>query len=78
MIDADLIRAARAMLDLSQAELGQAAGLPMITIRKIERGASPGSVRTLKAIQDALEKRGIVFQEPGDMRPGGKGVRLKK
>jgi len=34
--------------------------------------------KTLDAIQRAFEKAGIVFLEPGDLRDGGAGVRLKK
>ena len=30
------------------------------------------------AFQRAFEKAGVVFLEPGDIRDGGEGVRLKK
>ena len=30
------------------------------------------------SIQWAFEKAGVVFLEPGDVRDGGEGVRLKK
>jgi hypothetical protein len=33
---------------------------------------------TLGALQRAFEKAGVVFLEPGDIRDGGAGVRLKK
>src|SRR5262245_7801502 len=33
---------------------------------------------TLEAFQRAFEKAGVVFLEPGDIRDGGEGVRLKK
>ena len=32
----------------------------------------------LEAFQRAFEKAGVVFLEPGDIRDGGEGVRLKK
>jgi predicted transcriptional regulator len=79
MLTAAQIRAARAMLAWKQAELARASGVAEVTIKKIEAGTTddPRS-KTLDAIQRAFEKAGVVFLEPGDVRDGGPGVRLKK
>ena len=42
------------------------------------RGATDPRASTLEAFQRAFEKAGVVFLEPGDIRDGGEGVRLKK
>jgi hypothetical protein len=42
------------------------------------RGATDPRSSTLGALQRAFEKAGVVFLEPGDIRDGGAGVRLKK
>jgi hypothetical protein len=55
------------------------AGVAEVTIKKIEAGTTddPRS-KTLDAIERAFEKAGVVFLEPGDVRDGGEGLRLKK
>lgn len=78
MIVAAQIRAARALLDISQTELGAMAKCSMLTVRKIERGVSGGRAATVGRIQEALEKAGVVFEAEGEMRDGGAGVRLRK
>jgi predicted transcriptional regulator len=79
MLTAAQIRAARAMLAWKQSELAKASGVAEVTIKKIEAGTTddPRS-KTLGAIQAAFEKAGIVFLEPGDIRDGGVGLRLRK
>jgi transcriptional regulator with XRE-family HTH domain len=78
MIYASQIRAARALVDISQTELSKRAGLSLATIKRVE--ASSGNMRmtveTLLCIQAALEKAGVVFIE-GD-KQHGPGVRLRK
>jgi transcriptional regulator with XRE-family HTH domain len=76
MIDAGQIRAARALLNLSQADLARTASVHVATIRRIE--AAPdirGAAETLWKIQVALEAAGIEFipTEAGK----GPGVRLR-
>jgi transcriptional regulator with XRE-family HTH domain len=67
------IRAARGLVGWSQADLAAAAGLSRATINRAETIAA--SAETIAAIQDALEKAGVIFVEAnGD----GAGVRLKK
>jgi len=72
------IRAARALVGLSQHELADRAGVGIATIRRIEAAIDEitGSAQTLSRIQRALEAAGIVFidQDEGS----GPGVRLRK
>lgn len=80
MISAAQLRAARALLGISQRELADAAGVSVPTIRRME--ASEGTVRanvdTLMKIISALSAAGIELIAAGDSSPtGGRGVRLK-
>jgi transcriptional regulator with XRE-family HTH domain len=64
---------ARAALNWSLRDLGEAAGVHRNTISNFEIGKYAGEPETLKKLQKALEKAGIEFTN-GD-RPG---VRMKK
>ena len=74
------IRAARALLRWSSRELSEASGIGTATIKRMEvmDGVPAGNVRTLYAIQIALEKAGVEFigspvDAPGvRLRSGGK------
>jgi transcriptional regulator with XRE-family HTH domain len=72
------IRAARALLDLSQQELAERSGVGLATIKRIEAagGELAGTAKTLFRIQKALEAAGVVFLEETDAH--GPGVRLRK
>jgi len=72
MITPAQIRAARAMLDWTQAELASRAGISKTGLNNIERGSSDPKSSTLTAIQRVLEEAGLEFLNHG--RPG---VRLK-
>jgi predicted transcriptional regulator len=78
MITTGQIRAARALIGWTQVDLAKASGVSEISIKNIERGATDPRASTLEAFQRAFEKAGVVFLEPGDIRDGGEGVRLKK
>lgn len=78
MITPAQIRAARALIGWRQADLAERSGVSEISIKNIERGATDAKASTLSAIQDAFRKAGVVILEPGDMRPGGAGVRLER
>ena len=68
-------RAARALINWSQAELAKAANTGLSTIRNFEKGRSTPTRNNLSAIQTALENAGVeLIPENG----GGPGVRLKK
>ena len=76
MISSAQIRAARSLLGLSQAQVGEAAGVSIPTLKRAE-GASAikASEKSLIAIRAALESAGIEFI---DENGGGAGVRMKK
>jgi CheY-like chemotaxis protein/DNA-binding Xre family transcriptional regulator len=74
VISLEQIKAARAMLNLSQKQLAQKAGLSVATLNNIERGVQlDPKVSTITAIQQALESKGIDFTDEYE----GIGVRLK-
>lgn len=71
------VKAARALLDWSQAALAEASGVSLPTIRRLEAddGELGGAATTSEKLQTALEVAGIIFiAENGE----GPGVRLKK
>lgn len=61
MITKNQIAAARALLEWNQEELSQASGVSKDMISKIEAGKSAGSLKTVQAIQNALDQSGIEF-----------------
>ena len=79
MLTAAQIKAARALVDWSQPQLAEAAGLSMPTIRRMEGPLGPGrsTAANVEAVQQALEAMGVVFLDAGDVKAGGPGVRLR-
>jgi len=74
VINLEQIKAARAMLSLSQRQLAKKAGVSIATLNNIERGAQVDpKISTIRAIQQALESKGIVFTNQYE----GMGVLLK-
>src|SRR6266481_8261019 len=78
MITREQIRAARGLLDWTQVELARAEGLSEVAVKNLERGRADPRASTLSAIQQAFDRAGLVFLDPGDTRDGGAGVRLKQ
>ena len=76
MITGDQIRAARALLKWSAADLAEASGIGIATVRRLEvmDGVPSGQVRVLTALREALEEGGVEFIGTPDHQPG---VRLK-
>lgn len=70
------IRAARALIGWKQTDLASASGVSEMSVKNIERGVTDPRASTLQAMQDALEKAGVVFLDSGVNRDGGPGVRL--
>jgi transcriptional regulator with XRE-family HTH domain len=72
MIDSAHIRAARALLNLNQADLARFASVHVATIRRIESATDVrGAAETLWKIQKSLEAAGIEFiSDEGGKGPG--------
>lgn len=77
MIFSEQIKAARALVGISQAELAELASVGIATVKRIEgaRGEIRGNAETIWKIQTALEKAGVSFIDTDDT--AGPGVRLK-
>ena len=77
MITAAQIRAARGLLNLSQGQLAEMAGLGIATVKRIEASSEVrGAATTLWKIQAALEAAGIEFLPAQE--GSGLGVRLRQ
>jgi len=70
------LKAARALVGLTQAQVAEAAGISIPTVKRAEGSATLGaSISACDAIRAALEAAGVEFiAENG----GGAGVRLKR
>ena len=77
MIISEQIRAARQLLRITADELANLSGVGVATIRRYElmTGVPSGNARSVEAIQQALEARGVEFVGTPEDRPG---VRLNK
>lgn len=69
------LRAARALVGLSQDEVASKIGSSTKTVRRAEAGEDSVSPKTFQAIRQALEDAGVKFIEENG---GGAGVRLAK
>lgn len=76
MIDASQIKAARALVGMTQDDVAKASGLSVQTIKRMElTGTERSTVANVMAVQRVLEAAGVIFiPENG----GGVGVRLAK
>ncbi|BCG86609.1 hypothetical protein MesoLj113c_27190 [Mesorhizobium sp. 113-3-9] len=70
-------RAARALVDWSQARLGAKAQVSEGTVRDFEKSKRVPSGDMLVAMRSALERAGVAFLGDGETIHGGPGVRLK-
>lgn len=67
MITSEQVRAARALLRMEQRELADLSGVSLRTVARLEleKGPIRGTFQTVTKIKEALEKRGIEFEEGG-------------
>lgn len=68
------VRGARAMLELTQEELANKAGLKRVAVARFETGVTDPHESTLEKLQIALELAGVVFIES----EAGKGLLLRE
>jgi transcriptional regulator with XRE-family HTH domain len=68
------VRAARALLNWSQAELAAAAGVGVTTVRDIESERRPADTGAMRELRRVLENEGVILV-PGSAS-GGPGVRF--
>lgn len=81
MLQANQIRAARALLNWSQTELVEKTGLSMTTIRRMEDekiGPERSSAGNVATVTKVIEEAGILFLQAGQLIEGGPGVRMGK
>ena len=74
MITPAQCRAARGLLDWSQQDLADRAGVGIVTVRQLEAGVNEPRRATLAVVKSAFEAAGIEFIDPSD---GGAGLRLR-
>lgn len=72
MITTEQIRAARAILRITVAELSEKSGIGVATIKRLEAGRGVPAVhtRTLEEIQKALNLMGVEFIGTPEDQPG--------
>jgi transcriptional regulator with XRE-family HTH domain len=75
MITSAQCRAARGLLDWTQQELADRAGVGIVTVRQVEAGLTEPRRATLEVMKRALETAGVEFI---DENSSGPGVRLRK
>jgi transcriptional regulator with XRE-family HTH domain len=68
-------RAARGLLDWSQAQLAEKAAVGIVTVRQFEAGAHTPRRATVEVIKRAFDAAGVEFI---DENGGGPGVRLRR
>jgi transcriptional regulator with XRE-family HTH domain len=75
MIEAAQVRAARALIGWSRAELADAAGVSLSIVDRFETGQPDISADAVAKVRAALESAGVAFIPKNG---GGAGVRLRK
>ena len=77
-MNGEQIRAARALVGWSAADLAEKSGVSYPTIQRIDatRGPVSGRYETIEAIRRALEAAGVQFLEGGQVAAGA-GVAIK-
>ena len=75
MISAAQCRAARGLLDWSQQELAERAGVGVVTVRQLEADLRQPRRATLAVVRQCFEAAGVEFI---DANGGGPGARLRE
>jgi predicted transcriptional regulator len=77
-MEAEQLRAARALLRLEQGKLSDMSGVSIPTIKRLEGSTGPLKATYVNVcrLKDALETAGVIFLSANDTE--GPGVRLKK
>jgi transcriptional regulator with XRE-family HTH domain len=75
-IDRTLVRTARALLDWTQPDLAEAAGIALATLKRFEKGHRTPIPVVRAAIFAALEKGGVQFQD--DAKRLGVSISVRK
>jgi len=75
MISSAQCRAARGLLDWSQQELAERAGVGVVTVRQLEAGTHQPRRSTLEVVRRCLESGGVEFIEENG---GGVGARFRE
>lgn len=77
-MDGEQIRAARALIGWTAADLAQHSGVSYPTVQRMDAAKGPVSGRhgTVEAIRKALEAQGVQFLEAGQVATGA-GVAIK-
>ena len=74
-----LCKSARELLEWTQADLSDACGLSIVTVKRYESALKPVSDEAIEKMRVALEKAGVEFIDSGTASlKGGEGVRLKR
>jgi transcriptional regulator with XRE-family HTH domain len=72
----DQIRAARALLNWSQSDLAERAGLSQTGIARIESGVNQPNLQTMERIAQAFDDAGIEFIADRGIERRDKGIRI--
>lgn len=79
MITAAQIKAARALVGLTQDDIARSTNLSVQTIKRMESvGTERSTAGNVDAVKKALQASGVIFLEDGETAIGGVGVRLLK
>ncbi len=75
-IEPEQIRAARAMLNWSQTDLAEAAGVSKDTVKNYESGNNRPNTNTLVSLETALVTAGIEFLSGGGIQPAREKIKI--
>ncbi len=81
VLNANQIRAARALLNWSQTTLVERTGLSLTTIRRMEDdkiGPERSAAGNVATVSKTLVDAGVLFLDDGEEKSGGPGVRIGK